>query len=185
MKKFGYVMITFGFLAGALVAVLDEFRVQWVFFSGALVVGAAGIVLVRVGERKKSRAEGTLDSNIQSIESSLSRIVENITRLNAEKQSIDTYDVRHRIDELFSEDLMAFVDARESIAQVHGLDAYADVMSYFAAGERYLNRVWSASADGYVDEVNTYLDKAHTHFAEVLQKVRQLTPPLGGAGLAE
>ena len=185
MKKFGYVMITFGFLAGALVAVLDEFRVQWVFFSGALVVGAAGIVLVRLGERQKSRAEGTLDSNIQSIESSLSRIVENITRLNAEKQSIDTYDVRHRIDELFCADLATFVDARESIAQVHGLQAYADVMSYFAAGERYLNRVWSASADGYVDEVNIYLDKAHTQFVDVLQKVRQLTPPLGGAGLTE
>jgi len=185
MKKFGYVMITFGFLAGALAATLDKQSLQWSYFAGALVVGAAGIVLVRVGERRKSRSESKLASNIQSIESSLSRIVENITRLNAEKQSIDTYDVRHRIDELFCADLATFVDARESIAQVHGLQAYADVMSYFAAGERYLNRVWSASADGYVDEVNTYLDKAHTHFAEVLQKVRQLTPPLGGAGLTE
>jgi hypothetical protein len=47
-------------------------------------------------------------------------------------------------------------------------------MSCFAAGERYLNRVWSASADGYVDEVNAYLDKAQAQFAESLDKVRRL-----------
>jgi len=47
-------------------------------------------------------------------------------------------------------------------------------MSCFAAGERYLNRVWSASADGYVDEVNTYLDKAQSQFVESLQKVKNL-----------
>ena len=175
MKKIGYVMITFGFLAGALLAVLDEFKVQWGFFLGTLVFGAAGIALVQLGQRHKTRLEGRLTSSMDNIKNSLSHIVENIKRLNAEKQSIDTYDVRHRIDALFSEDLTAFVEARESIAQVHGLGAYADVMSYFAAGERYLNRVWSASADGYIDEVNIYLDKAHTQFVEVLQKVRKLT----------
>ena len=36
---------------------------------------------------------------------------------------------------------------------VFGMQNYADVMSNFAAGERYINRVWSASTDGYVDEV--------------------------------
>ena len=95
-------------------------------------------------------------------------------QLNAQKRSIDTYDVRHRIDELFTDDLTSFVEARQSIAQVHGLQAYADVMSYFAAGERYLNRVWSASADGYVDEVNDYLDKAQAQFVESLERIRQL-----------
>ena len=170
-------MITVGFLAGALAAIIDELNVQWGYFIGALAVGIGGIALIQVGERRKSRAEGRLASNIQHIESSLSRIVENITRLNAEKQSIDTYDVRHRIDELFPEDLTSFVEARESIAQVHGLGVYADVMSYFAAGERYLNRVWSASADGYIDEVNTYLAKAQAQFVESLEKIRQLREP--------
>jgi hypothetical protein len=47
-------------------------------------------------------------------------------------------------------------------------------MSHFAAGERYLNRVWSASADGYIDEVNTYLDKAQEQFVEALAQVHQL-----------
>ena len=70
------------------------------------------------------------------------------------------------------EDLTRFVDARESIAHVYGLAAYGDVMSSFAAGERYLNRVWSASADGYIDEVNTYIEKAREQFTDCLSKIQ-------------
>lgn len=97
-----------------------------------------------------------------------------MTRLNAEKQSINAYDMRHRVDELFSEDLTTFVEARESLAHAYGLQVYANVMSHFASGERYLNRVWSASADGYVDEITAYLDKAQVQFAEALDNIRQL-----------
>lgn len=49
---------------------------------------------------------------------------------------------------------------------VFGLQSNADVMSAFAAGERYINRVWSASTDGYVDEVRNYLNRATEQFRE-------------------
>ncbi len=176
MKKLGYLMITVGFLAGSLTAVVDEENIRWGYFAIGLIVGVAGVVLVRRSGLRESRSEGRLASNMQSVEASLARIVENITSLNAEKQSINAYDVRHRIDELFTEDLSTFVEARQSIAHTHNLTAYADVMSSFAAGERYLNRVWSASADGYVDEVNAYLDKAQAQFVESHDKVRRLKP---------
>jgi hypothetical protein len=174
MKKLGYLMITVGFLAGSLAAVVDEEHIRWEYFAIGLIVGVAGVALVRLSGRRESHSEGRLASNMQSVEASLARIVENITSLNAEKQSINAYDVRHRIDELFTDDLSTFVEARQSIAHTHNLTAYADVMSSFAAGERYLNRVWSASADGYVDEVNAYLDKAQAQFVESHDKVRQL-----------
>ena len=45
-------------------------------------------------------------------------------------------------------------------------------MSRFAAGERYLNRVWSASADGYIDEVNTYIEKSREQFSDCLSKIQ-------------
>jgi len=175
MKQLGYAMIVIGFLAGALTAVVDKDAVRWKYFAGSLAVGCTGIVLVRIAGAKSSLAEGKLTYNMQAIETSLAQIVENIIHLNAQKKSIDIYDIRHRIDELFPDDLASFVQARHSIAQVHGLQAYADVMSSFAAGERYLARVWSASADGYIDEVSTYLDKAQTQFVESLQQIRQLT----------
>jgi len=175
MKKAGYLMIVIGFIAGALLSVVDELEVQWGFFVCALIVGAIGVVLVQSGKRQHTKSEEKLTSNIQNIQASLSRIAENITQLNAAKDSIDTYDMRGRIDELFSDDLAVFVQARESISHLYGLQAYADIMSYFASGERYLNRIWSASADGYIDEVNIYLDKAQQQFADALVKVRRLT----------
>lgn len=174
MRKIGYLMIAVGFLAGALAATIDKENVRWGYFVAALAVGIASVGLVRFGTHREKRVEGKLTEDIQSVEASLSRIVQNVTGLNAQKSSINTYDVRHRIDELFPEDLTVFVEARQSIAHSHGLNAYADVMSSFAAGERYLNRVWSASTDGYIDEVNAYLDKAQAQFAESLDKVRRL-----------
>jgi len=58
MKKIGYLMITFGFLAGSLAAVVDKISVQWDYFVAALLAGAVGIVLVRFGQRQESRAQG-------------------------------------------------------------------------------------------------------------------------------
>lgn len=166
--------MTVGFLIGSLTAVVDKQQVQWGYFVIAIAAGAIGIVLVRLAKRNITTSEGKLASNMQSIEAALAGIVKNITQLNSQKQSIDTYDVRHRVDELFLDDINAFVQARQTIAHVHGLATYGEVMSYFAAGERYLNRVWSASADGYVDEVLIYLDKAQAQFVEALDKVHQL-----------
>ena len=174
MKTIGYLLITFSFLAGALVAVIDKLNVQWCYFIPAIIIGAVGIFWVHRHERVSSRSEKKLTANLQDIKTSLSRVVENLTRLNAEKQSIDPYDMRHRIDELFGDDLTIFAEARESLAHAHSLQVYADVMSHFASGERYLNRVWSASADGYVDEVTAYLDKAQIQFGQALDKVRSL-----------
>lgn len=174
MKKLGYLMLTLGFLAGSLTAVVDKEQIRWDHFAFAFILGAAGVACVRISDRRENLHEGKLASNMQAVETSLDRIVKNMTDLNAEKASINTYDVRHRIDELFTDDLNTFVEARESIAHTHSLNDYADVMSSFAAGERYLNRVWSASTDGYIDEVNAYLDKAKEQFVDTHQKVCQL-----------
>lgn len=173
MKKIGYLLITAGFLGGALAATMDKENVRWDYFVIALAAGVFGVGMVRIADRQRRSEGGRLIENVEQVESSLQRIVRNLTELNAQKSSINTYDIRHRIDELFIDDLNAFVQARESIAHTHGLNAYAEVMSSFAAGERYLNRVWSASADGYIDEVNTYLDSSLAQFAESLEKMRQ------------
>ncbi len=174
MKTIGYLVISLGFLAGALIAVLDEQMVQWNYFAIAIVLGIVGISLVRTHQKRLSQSEDKLTSNIKNIETSLGRIVENMKKLNDEKESIQPGDFRHRIDRVFPEDLSTFVDARESISHLYGLQAYTDVMSDFAAGERYLNRVWSASVDGFIDEILAYLEKAQTQFSEAYQKLLDL-----------
>lgn len=174
MKLIGFLMVTVGFIAAALAAVVDVNAIRWLWYIPALGLGVAGVILIRVDIARHSKTEHHVASRIETVESSLDKITANINKLNNEKHSINTYDMRHRIDELFIEDIDNFVDARESIAHRYGLAAYGQVMSSFAAGERYLNRVWSASADGYIDEVNAYLEKARDQFAQSLEQIRRL-----------
>ena len=174
MRALGYSLIVVGFLVGALTAVLEELAVPWRNFTIALLVGVVGIAIVRVSAHREARAEGKLASNMRTLADSMARIVERLGWLDRRKEEFDPYAIRHQIDQLFPDDLNAFVEARKTIAHVYGLEAYADVMNYFAAGERYLNRMWSASADGYIDEVHAYLGKAHEQFVGALAQVQRL-----------
>jgi len=175
MKKIGLTLITLSFLAGAYISVLDQTHVQWSYLAVVLVVGFAGVFLARFGSRSAATATHVLEANMARVKSSLDSIVGHVDRLNAEQNEIPTYDMCKEIDRRVLDDLNNFVDAREAISHTLGLQAYADVMSHYAGGERYLNRVWSASADGYVDEVNTYLKYALDQFTMAREKLTELT----------
>ena len=175
MKGFGYLLISAGFLAGSLIAVQTQAnQIDWRWFAPALMVGVAGVVMARLGDKIESRDAETLSDNVDLLTGSIDRIVEKITRLCGEKEQMHPHDVHGRIDELFPADLSTFVDVRTSIAHVYGLPAYADVMNEFAAGERYLNRVWSASVDCYIDDVHEYLSRAQHQFEEARRKLQLL-----------
>ncbi len=173
MQAVGYLLITLGFLAGAYVAVEQGEGVSAAPYLAALAVGVLGVVLVRRAAHAATREEGVIATNLGAIASSLESVVEKAQALDRDKASIDVYELRHHIDREFPDDLDAFVQARESLAHRFGLHAYADVMNPFAAGERALNRVWSTSTDGYIDEAHTYVTKAREQFEEALAVFRQ------------
>jgi len=177
MKRIGYILIAAAFLVGSLLTVLAPLEVNWVYFIPVIVVGFIGVTIVRVGTRAHQTAAETIKTNIDAIHRSLDSVVRKVAQLNQEKDDINTYDMRHRIDETLLGDLDDFIEARESIGHKYGLQHYADIMSHFAAGERYLNRVWSASADGYIDEVNAYMTKAEEQFAEAFDQLKKLEAP--------
>lgn len=172
-KKIGLSLITVSFLAASYISVLDSTVIEWQLFIPALLIGAVGIGFVQLGKRKHAGQTERIASDLTAIEGSLQNVVRIVADLDSRKDEIHTYDMRHKIDELLLDDLDRFVSARESISHAYGLQAYADVMSHFAGGERYLNRVWSASADGYIDEVNAYLTKAREQFDVALAKVAE------------
>ena len=72
------------------------------------------------------------------------------------------------------EHLNRFVSVRDAMKSAYGLPGFAAVMGPYAGGERYLNRVWSASADGYVDEVTDYLQRALEQFRIARQTLDDL-----------
>jgi hypothetical protein len=176
MRSIGLILITIGFLGGALVAVLDPAAIRWLWFVPCLVLGAVGVVLVQVAIRAEAMDVTRTSSNFAILTASLGDIVKSLSALDSIKESVDVYELPQRIDSELRGDISSFVDARQSIAHVCGTQAYADVMSHFAAGERYLNRVWSCAADGYIDEAHAYIGRSREQFAEALERLQAVVP---------
>lgn len=183
IKTLTLLLIMVSFLAGAFVCVLDPTQVNWRWYVPILLVGVVSLFIYRKAHHGEARASHRLSGNLQILETSLTNILQNLESLNAGSGNLPVYEARFEIDRLLREDLSNFANARESMQHIFGLQGYADVMSAFAAGERYINRVWSASTDGYVDEVRSYLDRATRQFRDAkllfveLQKQSESTSP--------
>jgi hypothetical protein len=167
-------MIMLAFLGGAFIAVLDPVTVNWTRMGGVLALGAVGLILYRQAHHQEASAGHRLSGNMQLLGESLAKVLANLERMCEDKTSLPVYEARFEIDRLFREDLNNFANARETMVHVFGMQNYAEVMSAFAAGERYINRVWSASTDGYEDEVHRYLDKARDQFEEANSLFKKL-----------
>ncbi|NVJ71341.1 MAG: hypothetical protein HWE08_13350 [Alphaproteobacteria bacterium] len=170
MKTVAYLLVMLSFLAGAFLASLDKLAMDWVVFIPVMVVGVVGVVLLKRAEAAEAKDSTKLAHHRGELESSLKNILKNLEDIHGRKDKVPTYDMRFEIDRLLREDLNRFADARDSMKHIFGLQAYADIMSSFAAGERYINRVWSASTDGYVDEVLLYVDKSFNQFQHALEE---------------
>lgn len=175
MQRLGLVLITLGFVGGCLASVLDPDRVELVLLVPSLVLGAAGVTLVQVALHRGARDEGRVTANLQTMTESLELVAAAIVELDDGKVVEEVYQLPDAIEARFAEPMQRFADARESLVPRYGVQAYADVMSAFAAGERYLNRVWSAAAEGYVDEAHTYLGKAREQLLSARDQLRGLT----------
>jgi hypothetical protein len=171
MKNIGYFLLAAGFLAGAFVTSLDVENVNWALFVGAAAIATLGLILFKRQAAAHARSDSTLELNRGELRESIQNIVRDLGEIRSDDK-VQGALLRDLIDQKLRTDLRRFADARESMVHLFGLQTYADIMSNFAAGERYINRVWSASADGYVEEAATYLDKAATQFAEAERQLK-------------
>jgi hypothetical protein len=177
-KGLGYFLLAVGFLGGAYATSLDVQEVNWTLFAISALAAVVGLVLFKGQAAAAARSETVLQVNRTELKESIQNIVRDLEELNGDGQQQGAV-LRNTIDLKLRDDLRRFADARESMVHLFGLQTYADIMSSFAAGERYINRVWSASADGYIDEAATYLKKAGAMFVDAqtqLDRAAQGTP---------
>ena len=165
MKKIAYLLICGGFLYGAYVTALDDQLVDWLLFGIAAVAAIAGVIMAKRADRAEATSGELLESNRNELNESISNIVRDLQQMT-DGTAPQGEELRDFIDEKLRPDLRRFVEARESMVHLYGLQTYADIMSEFAAGERYINRVWSSSADGYDAEAETYLARAAEQFGD-------------------
>lgn len=175
MKRVGYLLIISGFLAAAYSTALDVVNTNWVLFLPAAIGAGLGVLLVKRATRGEAKSEGVLSANKAELTDSLQNIVMNIEQMQEAGDATSTAQLRDEIDFRLRDDLRRFADARESLIHLFGLQTYANLMSNFAAGERYINRVWSASADGYDAEARNYLLRAGDQFRDAQQQLRAAT----------
>ncbi len=166
MKKIGFLLLIGGFLVAAYSTALDITSVSWAMYAVASLTAVTGVFLIRRHERGTAKSATVLSANRAELSDSLEKIVSNLEDMTDGNEAIETDLLRDAIDARLRDDLRRFADARETIIHLFGLQVYANLMSHFAAGERYINRVWSASADGYDAEARTYLGKAATQFRD-------------------
>ena len=166
IKTISLFIIMISFLIGAFIAVLDSTQINWSWFTPVLATGLVALYVYRRAHHGEAKSSHRLSGNLQILDTSLANILGNLEKINNDADNLPVYETRFEIDHLLREDLNNFANARESMKHIFGLQGYADVMSAFAAGERYINRVWSASTDGYVDEVHSYLERATQQFRE-------------------
>lgn len=177
MKQIGYFLLAAGFLCGAYATALDVELVDWTIFVVSALAALAGLIIVKRQASAFARSDTVLELNRGELRESINNIVRDLGELNGDMAKHGSQ-LRDAIDLKLRADLRRFVDARESMVHLFGLQTYADIMSSFAAGERYINRVWSASADGYDEEASAYLRKAAAQFVDaekLLTKAAQNT----------
>lgn len=175
MKTIGYLLLAAGFLGGAFATSLDVENVNWGLFVAAALAALLGLTLFKRQASAHARSDTVLEMNRGELRESIQNVVRDLGDIQ-NGSGLQGAALREAIDLRLRADLRRFADARESMVHLFGLQTYADIMSSFAAGERYINRVWSASADGYDEEAATYIGKAATQFAdaqEQLQKAAQ------------
>jgi hypothetical protein len=165
MKQLGFLLLIAGFLCGAYATALHAQQTQWLLFAPAAIAAAIGVMLVKRQSRGEARSESVLSANRVELSESLDNIVAVLDEILSGTAGAAT-DLPRLIDERLRDDLRRFADARESLTHHFGLQTYANIMSEFAAGERYIPRVWSAAADGYHGEARDYLQRAKLQFSD-------------------
>ncbi len=170
MKKIAYALIGVGFLGGAYVTALDVENVDWLLFGIAAIAAVAGVILAKRADRAMATSGELLENNRNELNESLGNIVRDLRQMT-DGATAKGEALRHWIDDKLRPDLRRFVEARGSMVHLYGLQTYADIMSEFAAGERYINRVWSTTADGYDEEAEIYLKRAAEQFEDAQKQL--------------
>lgn len=174
MRPLGLVLLGLGFMGAAFFATETVKSVNWIYYGLSFVLGVAGVILLRVTSHSQVTSSHKLETDIQTLHTAISTVVKELSAFISDWETTDVYDVHDQIDARLMAPINDFVMAREAMIPVFGLNGYAEVMTRFATGERMINRAWSASADGYIDEVWASIELARNHLSDAQLRLSQL-----------
>ena len=185
-KVVGQVLLWAGFFGAAFLTVLKTevdgskwSTVPWLGYVIFMAVGIAGVVLLRIASAASETNSQRVEAEYSTVTDSLNALLDRIASLREQLGSLKPLEIVDFIDGQLAEPFANFADARNALTRRFGLQGFADVMTQFASGERFVNRSWSAAADGYVNEVASSLERAEGHLIkanELIQQMEKTTP---------
>ena len=180
----GQICLWLGFLAAALASVLNLERdtdvwwtIPWIHYMGAMLVGVAGVIMLRMSASQFREDTDRTDADFSTISGSLTELLSRVSELNKRVESMRPVEIVNFIDDKCSQPFADFADSRSALSNRYDLQFFADVMTQFASAERYINRAWSAGADGYIDEVisSVKIALAHLEKCQLLLDIKEKT----------
>ncbi len=187
LRLVGHLLLWAGFLAGAFLAVRNVevtdapwTTVDWPSYALALLIGVVGVVILRVTNKQAVTHTDKLQSDIKVLEVSVKDLLAELGDFILKRDKTNVFEVHGLIDTRLMESISNFVEARHTLIHTYGLRQYAQLMTDFSIAERNINRAWSASADGYVDEVWLSLDRAESKLQAVATNLIEYRKELGG-----
>jgi len=154
---------------------VNSFQVDMPLTLISLAVLVVGIVMSRAARKEAAESESGDGGSLPAAREALAAVANAVDSLGEKLASIGTEDLHAEVDAIVTGPVTDFVENRNALTIAHGIGGYAAVMGPFAQGERYLNRAWSASTDGYRDEAVEYARRAGPAMREARDLLRRLS----------
>jgi hypothetical protein len=150
---------------------------RWTVVAGGIGVLCVGIAWARLaaGKRTAAGVNAGGDHAIERVQNALDAAKRRTATLRATADSAELEAIAKECEAIVRECVEAVAAQQESLSRAYGFAGYAQVMTPFAAAERWLNRAWSAASDTHRPEVIASLDRAIEHIDEALRECATLT----------
>lgn len=140
-----------------------------IFVAGA-VVGVVGLVWWRRLRSQIAAAMPAQSAPDQDPFALLAGLIPDAKSLAAEVGTLQAPEIQVGVDRLLDTWVLPFAEVRQSVIDRLGMQKGAEILVTIAYGERMLNRVWSAAADGHLPEARACLPEA----VDALQEAAQI-----------
>lgn len=149
---------------------------KWAVVAGGILILCAGIAWARIarGRRASDGANAGSDRAIEVMKSALASAQTRTKTLRERAPAAALDEVAKECEAIVRDCVEAVAAQQESLSRIYGFAGYAQVMTPFAAAERWLNRAWSAASDTHRPEVLSSLDRAIEHIDEALHECATL-----------
>ncbi|MCK5074341.1 MAG: hypothetical protein KAQ98_13005 [Bacteriovoracaceae bacterium] len=185
MKTAKWIGILF-FLGGTILATISASKIPaegstypdtlGIFIPG-FILAVIGILIWHTMVRKliklelKQQDASSNDNPVTLIE----KLQPNLTDLTSKIGNLDSDELCQEVDKLLDNYVLPFAEVRQTLVNMMGMSKGAQVLVTIAYGERMLNRVWSASADGHLEEAQNVYPDAVSAFQEAYGMVQHQT----------